>query len=128
MMTSIEVVLNYGDGATQYVPVKEASRLVGMKVVPTAIANSSSATIVAQAPSNSSANILVASMSSVSAGTVVTGSYASSIADATKFQVFDDSTPIPIVFSSGLASTIVTLQLTVDPFVIGARTALSSSA
>lgn len=126
MMTSVEVILNQANGATQYVPVKEASRLVGMKVVPIINSNSGSATVVTKAPSNSSASILVASMDSVSAGTVVSASYASSIADATKFQVFDDSTPVPVTFSS-YNSAVVTVQLTLDPFVIGARTGLATS-
>lgn len=131
MMTSVTAVLHKGDAATHYVPVKEPSRVVGMKVIPAVKDSTSSAAVNVVAPSNSSATILTAAVKGISAGSVVEASYGSSgissVAEATLYQVFDDSTPVPITFASCASSTVVTVQLTLDPFVIGPRTALDAS-
>lgn len=116
MMDTIE--LNITPGTSYAVP-KEKCRVVGMMVVPKSSLASTAGNININAPSNSDNTILQAAMSSTAAGSVVKGTNPSSIANATKYQTFGPDTPIPVSATSISASTVVNLQVTIDPFCVG---------
>ena len=110
--------------STFYVPFTEECRLIDAKAgLSTAQAGSGTINLGLSGATNWA--MQVSADSDVSAGDVLAGAWNGSATEAEKKQVFDTDTPLEVQTSLNDTSLVV-LELTVDPFVIGARTSLSS--
>lgn len=115
---------NSGTGKTFHLPFSEECRLIAARVVPTT-AQADSSSVVNFGLASATNWALVADLQNVGARTAVLASWNASATEAEKKQVFSVDEPLDVNINLATASELG-LELIVDPFVIGARTSISS--